>query len=165
MDTGTADDAVSLALSATLRDRVASPSPSPTPVAGRTPGRARRRSPAAPAAAHLPPPGHSGSGPQEPREGRQMEATRDRERGSGLTELEALCVWTATRLRSLTWAALVGGGYDPDVYDIAILTHRAARACAAARRAQDGPRATGSDAGPARRAALGPAGGEAPARG
>ena len=63
-----------------------------------------------------------------------MDATRDRE--PGLTELEALCVWTAERLRALTRAAFVGAGYDPDVYDIALLTHRAARA-AAARRAEN----------------------------
>ena len=73
-----------------------------------------------------------------------MDATRDREPEPGLdlTEIEALCVWTAERLRSLTWAALVGGGYDPDVYDIALLTHRAAHACAAARRPR-WPPATG----------------------
>jgi hypothetical protein len=71
-----------------------------------------------------------------------MGATRDHEPGPepglGLAELEARCVWTARHLRALTWAALVGGGYDPDVFDIALLTHRAARAgAAAARRAQD----------------------------
>ena len=50
-----------------------------------------------------------------------------------------MCGWTAARLRALTRVALVGGGYDSDVYDLALLTHRAA--CAAARRAQDGPSA------------------------
>jgi hypothetical protein len=70
-----------------------------------------------------------------------MEATRDRgpgpEPGLDLAELEAVCVWTAQRLRALTWAALGGGGYDPDVFDIALLTHRAACAgAAAARRAR-----------------------------
>jgi hypothetical protein len=72
-----------------------------------------------------------------------MGATRDRgpgpEPGLSLAEFEAVCVWTAQRLRALTWAALVGGGYDPDVFDIALLTHRAARAGAAARRAQARP--------------------------
>ena len=68
-----------------------------------------------------------------------MDATHDHEPGPGLslTELEARCGWTAARLRALTRAALVGHGYDPDVYDIALLTHRAARAGAAARRAEN----------------------------
>jgi hypothetical protein len=61
---------------------------------------------------------------------------RDPDPAPGLADLEALCGWTAARLRALTRAALVGGGYDPDVYVIALLTHRAARACAAARRAE-----------------------------
>jgi hypothetical protein len=69
-----------------------------------------------------------------------MEATRNHDPWPGLTELETVCVWTAARLHDLTWAALLGRGYDPDVYDLALLTHRAARACAAAaRRAQAGP--------------------------
>jgi hypothetical protein len=69
-----------------------------------------------------------------------MGATRARgpgpEPGLDLAELEAVCVWTARRLRALTRAARVGGGYDPDVFDIALLTHRAARAGAAAWRAR-----------------------------
>ncbi len=65
-----------------------------------------------------------------------MDATHDREPGPSRTEIEALCGWTAERLRALTRAAFVGHGYDPDVYDIALLTHRAARA-GAARRAED----------------------------
>ena len=148
MDTGPADDAVYLALTfgltaaltvtLWLRSRLASPGPDPTPAAGRPP--------AAPAGAphRLPPPPTSrhlatrGVAPGSPGEGRHMDATRDREPGPGRTEIEALCVWTAARLRALTWAAFVGDGYDPDVYDIALLTHRAARACAAAaRRAED----------------------------
>ena len=72
-----------------------------------------------------------------------MDATRDRASGPGpgLTELEAMCVWTAERLHALTWAAFLGRGYDPDVYDIALLTHRAARAGAAAARRPDRPSA------------------------
>ena len=70
-----------------------------------------------------------------------MDAAGGREPRPGPTEIEARCAWTAARLRALTRAALVGGGYDPDVYDIALLADRAARACAAARRAQAGPAA------------------------
>ena len=68
-----------------------------------------------------------------------MDTTHDHEAGPGpsLTELEALCGWTAARLRALTWAAFVGHGYDSDVYDIALVTHRAARAGATARRAEN----------------------------
>jgi hypothetical protein len=67
--------------------------------------------------------------------------TRDPDPAPDPAELEALCGWTAARLRALTRAAFVGVGYDPDVYDIALLAHRAARAGAAARRAQGGPQA------------------------
>ena len=86
-----------------------------------------------------------------------MDATRDHDPGPGLTEIEAMCVWTAARLHALTWAALLGGGDDPDVFDLALLTHRAARACAAARR-PDCPPATGA----ARGGASGGSGGRGP---
>ena len=75
-----------------------------------------------------------------------MGATRDHEPGPEpgrcRAECEALCVWTAGRLRALTWAALLGRGDDPDDFDLALLTHRAARACAAATRRPDCPPAT-----------------------
>ena len=58
----------------------------------------------------------------------------------GRAELEAMCVWTAQRLRALTRAAFGGHGYDPDAYDTALLVHRAARAgAAAARRGAEHP--------------------------
>ena len=70
-----------------------------------------------------------------------MDATRARapDPTPGLAELEALCGWTAARLRALTRAALLGRGDDPDVFDLALLTHRAARAGAAAARRPDRP--------------------------
>ena len=43
--------------------------------------------------------------------------------------------------RALPRAAFVGDGDDPDVSDLALLAHRVAQTCAAARRAQDGPSA------------------------
>lgn len=63
-----------------------------------------------------------------------MEATNTLETTPlpGLAEAEATHVWTEQRLRALRRAAFVGDGYDPDVYDTALLTHRAARACVAA---------------------------------
>ena len=86
-----------------------------------------------------------------------MDATRDRAPGPGpgLTEIEAMCVWTAARLHALTWAALLGGGDDPDVFDLALLTHRAARAGAAAARRPDRPCAPDAARG-------GPSGGRSP---
>ena len=74
-----------------------------------------------------------------------MDATRARTLAPtpGLAELEAVCVWTAQRLRALTRAAFAGHGYDPDAYDAALLAHRAARADAAAvRRAAEHPPAS-----------------------
>jgi hypothetical protein len=41
--------------------------------------------------------------------------------------------------RTLSRAAFGGHGYDPDAYDTALLVHRAARAGAAARRAEEHP--------------------------
>ena len=67
-----------------------------------------------------------------------MEATRTRATAPapGLAEVDATRVWTEQRLRALTRAAFVGGGYDPDAFDAALLAHRA---CAVAvRRAQSG---------------------------
>jgi hypothetical protein len=57
----------------------------------------------------------------------------------GLAEAEAARVWTAHRLRALRRAALLGGGYDPDAFDTALLTHRAAAWCAAAVRQRPPP--------------------------
>jgi hypothetical protein len=57
-----------------------------------------------------------------------------------LAEAEAAHVWTEQRLRALRRAAFVGDGYDPDVYDMALLTHRAARACVAAGVRHSAPR-------------------------
>jgi len=108
--------------------------PAAAPPRGRRPA-ARRRPPTATGPLGERPPGRT-----------PMDATRDRASGPGpgLTELEAMCVWTAARLHALTWAALLGRGYDPDVFDIALLTHRAACACAAAARRPDCPPATGA---------------------
>jgi hypothetical protein len=52
----------------------------------------------------------------------------------GLAEAEATQVWTEQRLRALRREAFVGGDYDPDAFDIALVAQRAARLCAAAAR-------------------------------
>ena len=114
----------------------------PSGAARRAGGPRRRRAPTAPG----PRGGHGGH--EEDADGSHPRPRTGPGPGPGLAELEALCVWTAERLRALTWAALVGGGYDPDVFDIALLTHRAARAGAAAP-ARPGPTARARDRRPA----------------
>jgi hypothetical protein len=70
-----------------------------------------------------------------------METSDDRgvSPAPGLAEAEAARVWTAHRLRGLRRAAFLGGGYDPDAFDTALLTHRAAARCAAAVRQRQAP--------------------------
>jgi hypothetical protein len=52
----------------------------------------------------------------------------------GFAEAEAARVWREHRIRGLVRAAFVGSGYDPEVFDAAVLTHRAARPWLAAAR-------------------------------
>jgi hypothetical protein len=52
----------------------------------------------------------------------------------GFAEAEAARVWREHRLRALVRAAFVGKGYDPEAFDAALLTHRAARPWLAAAR-------------------------------
>ena len=47
-----------------------------------------------------------------------------------LAEAEAVRIWTEHRLRALRRAAFLGNGYDPDAFDTALLTRRAAEWCA-----------------------------------
>ncbi len=64
-------------------------------------------------------------------------------RGAGpvprFAEAEAIRVWTEHRLRALRREAFLGRGYDPDAFDTALLTHRAAAWCAVAMRQRPGP--------------------------
>jgi hypothetical protein len=75
-------------------------------------------------------------------QGREPVETKDNgvaDVAPSLAEAEAVRVWTEHRLRALRRAAFLGNGYDPDAFDTALLTHRAAAWCATAARQRPGP--------------------------